>query len=375
MKPNILFIANNNIGTGLSGGDRIFLELARYWQPLADITVVGSEEVENLLIRYQLKVTFLKTDTIDTSPLLIHQLRRIVKGLYFFIKYRRFISSQQYIYTVSDFYPDLLFGPIAKLLNHRIKWIAGYYLVVPPPWLNKTYNPLYYFSQLPSRFLVNLFANIVYLTSKPDQKFFPGKKIVIVQGGVDIPQQIIKTKKIFDAVFIGRLHPQKGVLELIDIWNIVTQKLPQAKLAIIGNGPLESQVIKKIKRFKLANNIKLFGFLDGTPKNKVIQQSKIVVHPAVFDSGGMAAAEAMVFGLPGVSFDLESLKTYYPIGMIKTPCFNLKKFADNIINLLTRPNLYKRNSIRASELIYNHWLWPKKSTNIFFQTFNLQYKK
>ena len=45
----------------------------------------------------------------------------------------------------------------------------------------------------------------------------------------------------------------------------------------------------------------------------------MVVHPAIFDSGGMAAAEAMAWGLPGVSFDLPALKTYYPQGMIKNP--------------------------------------------------------
>jgi len=56
----------------------------------------------------------------------------------------------------------------------------------------------------------------------------------------------------------------------------------------------------------------------------------------------MSAAEAMAWGLPGVSFDLEALKTYYPKGMIKTPCFNHDKFAANIINLLSNQSLYQK---------------------------------
>jgi hypothetical protein len=35
---NIIFFANNNIGTGLSGGDRIFIEFLKNWQNKAKIT-------------------------------------------------------------------------------------------------------------------------------------------------------------------------------------------------------------------------------------------------------------------------------------------------------------------------------------------------
>jgi glycosyltransferase involved in cell wall biosynthesis len=78
----------------------------------------------------------------------------------------------------------------------------------------------------------------------------------------------------------------------------------------------------------------------------------------------MSAAEAMAFGLPGVSFDLESLKTYYPQGMIKTPCFDLNQFAENICLLLDNPKLYQSLSRKASRLIVTHWNWSKKSSDV-----------
>lgn len=373
IKPNIIFTANNNIGTGLSGGDRIFIELARHWQPKTNLTVIGSAETQNLLRRYHLpQLKFFLTDSIDNSNIFIHQFRRLFKAILFALSHPKLFRQNRFIYTASDFFPDLIFGIMAKMINPKICWIAGYYLVIPPPWRNHTYHPLYYLSQLFSRSIVNILADFVYLTSLPDQRYFPSKKTIIVRGGVSLPAKKTITKKKFEAVFIGRLHPQKGVMELLDIWKLVTQKIPSAKLAIIGDGTLENKLKNKIKNLKLTKNISLLGFLDGEPKNNIFRQSKIVVHPAVFDSGGMAAAEAMALGLPGVSFDLEALKTYYPQGMVKTPTFNHTLFAQNIVNLLINKKLYKQTSVQALNLITKEWSWPKRADIIYRQTFGTQ---
>jgi glycosyltransferase involved in cell wall biosynthesis len=166
-------------------------------------------------------------------------------------------------------------------------------------------------------------------------------------GGVDlsIPQSVPEPKeKAFDAIFIGRLHPQKGPLELMDIWRILRQKRPDARLAVIGSGPLEARCKAKAQALGLADNVKFFGFCDGVEKYKIVKASRVVLHPAVYDSGGMAAAEALCCGLPGVSFDLRSLQTYYPRGWLKAPVGDLNGFAENIDRLLSDPQLYAATS-------------------------------
>jgi 2-polyprenyl-3-methyl-5-hydroxy-6-metoxy-1,4-benzoquinol methylase len=90
-----------------------------------------------------------------------------------------------------------------------------------------------------------------------------------------------------------------------------------------------------------------------------------VVHPATFDSGGMAAAEAMAWGLPGVSFDLESLKTYYPQGVFKVPAGNIETFAQAILDLLDRPELYRKFSEQAVRLIMTSWDWEVKADSLW----------
>lgn len=380
---NFAFFSLNNIGSALSGGDRIFLELARNWSKNTSITIYGSQETGLLVKRYRLPSTikFIQIDSQDNSPVVIHQIRRFVRFIIYFLSHLSEFKNYTHLYSVSDFYPDLLPALLTKLVNPKSVWIAGFFLFAPNPFSRLSpYNQtgrylaglIYYFGQKPAYWLVRLFSDIVFVTSSPDTARFR-QRTVIIRGGVSLPKNLSiyqNLPKVYEAVFIGRFHPQKGVLLLPQIWQKVVARYPAAKLAVIGIGSLQSQLVEKIHQLKLENNIRLLGFQDGSKKYKTFSQSKIVLHPATYDSGGMAAAEAMAFGLPGVSFDLESLKTYYPQGMLKTPCFDLDRFSANIIRLLSSSKLYSQYSAKASQLIYNHWMWPNQSAHIYNTVIN-----
>lgn len=378
-KPRILIIANNNIGSGQSGGDTIFLNIIKNWQTHSQFTVLGAQETKNLLNRYKLKsVNFIKTDNISRRKIFWHQIHRLILGTKTLYKHKEILKEFDYVYSASDFYPDFFPSFLTKLLNPSIKWIASFYLFAPNPFnKNSPYNLthqsikgiLYYLMQKPTNLIANLFADYIFVTSHPDIKHFSNKKVIVVRGGVDLKKfkPIPLTQRKYAAVFMGRFHPQKGILELVDIWKIVCCSIPQAKLAIIGDGLLYNQVKNKINQLGLSNNIVLKGFLIGKPKENIFKQSKVVLHPAIYDSGGMSAAEAMSFGLPGVCFDLQSLKKYYPQGMIKTPCFNQQKFAKNIINLLTNDKIYQKTSKQATKLMTTSWLWSNQLEKIYQQ--------
>jgi len=287
-----------------------------------------------------------------------------------------------YLISGSDFWPDALPAIYYKLkYPSKVIWVASFFLFAPKPWgkqspykgRNFFIGFLYWLTQKPIYYLVKKYANYILVTSLPDVgKFITPKrgknKIIVIKGGIDIKPSktyldsdkiIPMNKRKYDACFVGRFHYQKGVLELVDIWQRVCQKKPEAKLAMIGIGPLEDEVKGKIKKHGLEKNVELLGFRDGEEKYAVFKQSKIVVHPAIYDSGGMAACEAMAWGLPGVSFNLESLKSYYPKGMLKTDCFNLVSFADKILKLLDEEKYYQKISFEALSWA-REWDWQKK---------------
>jgi glycosyltransferase involved in cell wall biosynthesis len=369
----------------LDGGSRIFIECARRWLDSGmSIYFYTSEEGYIMLRRYGLKtIKFVVAPSSKYKKFGLYGLYavRTIKQCINVLKTRPDVDNFV-VYSGSDFFPDVIPAFLMKLRFRRAKWLAGFYLFASSPFDNQTpykgrstlKGLIYYLSQLPVYSVVRKHADMVWVTSEPDRHKFIGnrlkkEKVVAVQGGVDTksPSLVPESKnKMFDAVFIGRFHPQKGVLELIDIWKIFCGEKKDAKLAMIGVGELEGVVKEKILKYGLEKNVVLFGFKDGLDKIRIFKDSYVVVHPAIYDSGGMAACEAMACGLPGVGFDLPAFKTYYPKGMLKTPCFDLELFAKNILDLIDDKALYQKTSKEALEWA-KEWDWDKRAKDLLLQ--------
>lgn len=391
----MIFIANNTIGTtGMSGGDRIWIELVRAWHERMRLVVFGCEESLTILEQRVPRVAIetVLTDRIAPSSattvlnLFRHVIRRTIQGIRAVRRHTDIITAADFVYSTSDFYPDSLPAWYAKIRNPRIQWIAGYYLFAPFPlsqhspyrgraWLR---GLLYWMMQRLSYFLVRRYADYVCVTSAPDVERFVTRyrgpsRVIVVQGGVDIveSERYLESNAVrpvaarkYDACFVGRFHYQKGVIELVEIWRRVVDQLPRAKLAMIGIGTLEADVRAKISALGLTDHIDLLGYRDGPEKYAIFKESRVIVHPATYDSGGMAAAEAMAWGLPGVAFDLPALETYYPRGMLKARRGDLDDFAGQILQLLRDGDLHDRLARQARELIVGTWDWRRRAEAI-----------
>lgn len=384
----IHIVANASLYGGMSGGDRIYTELAKIWAANGiDVHLYGWEEAAKMWEQANVKGARIHYHLWPLGPL---------SGLPFFLNFfvrtwigNRFASmvrinreKRALIYSASDFLPDSCPAYQMKRANPNAIWWAGFYLFAPNPFygFNEQKKQLrfptpktiaYYALQRRAYRLVHKHADLVGVTSDPDIKRFvtPARdetKIIVVQGGVDTktPLRVPEQPKKYDAIFIGRFHPQKGVLELMDIWARVLKRDPNRKLAIIGRGPLEKEMRQLTREHKMENAIDFLGFMDNEEKFKVFKSSRIVLHPATYDSGGMAACEAFACGLPGVAFDLEALKTYYPKGMVKVPQGDHDAYVDEIYRLWDDAAHYKRTSKDALDLARTVWEWDVRFQNV-----------
>jgi glycosyltransferase involved in cell wall biosynthesis len=99
------------------------------------------------------------------------------------------------------------------------------------------------------------------------------------------------------ALFAGRLSAEKGVLEMLNIW----QRLPHIPLVIAGGGPLYDEARCLVERSASAH-IKLLGRLD--PQQALVQMkgARFLVFPSRWNEPfGMGLIEAAACGVPSIA--------------------------------------------------------------------------
>ncbi|MFA6004871.1 MAG: glycosyltransferase [Patescibacteria group bacterium] len=297
------------------------------------------------------------------------------------------INDRDYFYSCSDFGPDVV--PVYLLKSkYKFRWIASLYLFIPNPIENIVrrygFPPIkylvYYLYQLVMIRLIFSRFDYCFITNDVDLKRFPIKKqkyVLPVYGGVntELTSNTPETQtKIYDAVFCSRLHPQKGIIKLLTIWREVLDTVPQAKLAIIGNGEkaFESSLKSRATSLGLDKHISWLGYVNGKEKFHIYGASRLFIHPTVYDNNGMVAAEALCSGLPVVMFDLPALKNVYKEGCLKIEPYNLDKFSGAVVDLLTndkRLGLLKPQKDTVAKL-KNKWAWSTRAKLVdkFLQT-------
>ena len=104
------------------------------------------------------------------------------------------------------------------------------------------------------------------------------------------------------AIFVGRLHAEKGLTELLDAWRRVAAHMQQARLWIVGDGPERGSVAARIEEFGLERSVTLAGSYDAT--SQFYQAADVFVFPSRCELMSLALLEAMAAGLKIIASDI-----------------------------------------------------------------------
>jgi phosphatidylinositol alpha-mannosyltransferase len=137
-------------------------------------------------------------------------------------------------------------------------------------------------------------------------------------------------------LFIGRIEvDQKGLDLLVQAYALIAENT-NAKLIIAGTG-----IATELKKLKiriavhgLEKKIQLVGRIKGKRKQSLLEQCSLVVMPSRLETFGMVALEAMAYGKPLVTFDIEGLAWIPSACALKSAAFDCADFASNMQKLL-----------------------------------------
>ena len=100
------------------------------------------------------------------------------------------------------------------------------------------------------------------------------------------------------AVAVGRLIEQKDHATLLRAFALVHASLPEARLAILGGGPLEGETRRLVAELGLEDAVTLPG---RTDIRDWLERADVFVHSSRWEGFGIVLLEAMLAGLPVVA--------------------------------------------------------------------------
>ncbi len=126
--------------------------------------------------------------------------------------------------------------------------------------------------------------------------------VAIIPNGIDMPRILTKEVQRFRTLlFLGRIHPIKGLDKLLSAWRAVQHRFPDWQIRIVG--PDNRGHLGEMRRLagELGlTRIEFEGPLFGQQKWQAYQDAEVFVLPTYSENFGIAVAEALASGLPAI---------------------------------------------------------------------------
>lgn len=200
-------------------------------------------------------------------------------------------------------------------------------------WLQRKWNKHLYLTPLSK---VDVIVALTEGDANEWRKIHP--HVVVIPNIVHLNKGTASTLKNKRVIWVGRFDYQKRPLEMVKIWEKIQPQFPDWQLDIYGEGE---------QRNELENDVRSSGMniVVHQPTEHIFdcyRESSILVSTSLFEPFGLVIPEAMICGLPVVSFDCP----YGPASIISDgengfliPCGDKTAFADKLSLLMSSRDL------------------------------------
>lgn len=152
-------------------------------------------------------------------------------------------------------------------------------------------------------------------------------------------------------VYTGRLHPMKGLDDLVRAWPQVLKELPAARLWLVGDGPYRVELNDLIGRLGLWGFVYLAGAYDDV--EEFLRAADLFALPSLEEGMSVAVLEAMAMGLPVIASAIPANETIVADNVTGrlTPLRDANRLATLIVELLKDRRQAGRLGTEARRLV------------------------
>ena len=349
MKLLILTNSFSFSSAGMSGGDRMTFDLFAENDRYLKVWIGSKSALENVRNSKQNNSLIITPLLFERFPLVLNYVFRTLYSLVRVIS----IKDIEYIYSSSDFFPDVVVARFYRIIHKRVKWIqCSYHIQIE----EKNFSS--YIKMKLQRLMLIISKNCdaficinsaVKLHLHNNLKFT--KNIYLLTPGVKFSKEeilAVNSQKIADLpinikenffLSIGRISASKNSEQLIELWSKVIQLDKSLKLVVIGSGN-SKEVLKfqsMIVSNKLDNNIYFLNYVDEIIKIFLLSRSYALINISKSEGYSIAIAEALKYNLQVLAWDLDVYREHFKGAIHAIPLFDLDCFVSEIIKIVNFP--------------------------------------
>lgn len=151
-------------------------------------------------------------------------------------------------------------------------------------------------------------ADAVHATSEEEatelRRLLPGSFVFTVPNAVSPPLEVPSAERVADrVVFLGRIHPIKGLDLLVDAMGVLTQRRPGVELVLAGPDEVGHyrDLSARVERTRPRPRVRYIGPVDGRSKADLLSSAAVLALTSHSESFGLVVAEALSYGTPVVT--------------------------------------------------------------------------
>ena len=180
-------------------------------------------------------------------------------------------------------------------------------------------------------------------------------RIEVISPGIDQSWLYVKRAPVLSPqlLFWGRIEEEKGLPELFKAVKIISSKIPELKLTIVGEGNQLNEYKRMVSDLNLSERVNFPGWLSSDAIQRLTTKCSLGVFPSRIESFGLSVVEAMASSLPVVATCAGAIPENIKDGITGTlvPKGDVNALADKLLKVIQNPKDHELLALKAREKV------------------------